>query len=176
MALARTDKERVVAEVADLAARAPALVVAEYRGLTVTELTELRRQARADGVQVRVIKNSLARRAFRGTAFDDASQQLLGPLLFGFVQQEAAAGAKVFADFSKEHAALQLKFAVVDGGLLDAGGIAKLASLPSREQALAMLMGVLKAPISKLVRAHADMPGRLVRALAACRGRRRETD
>ena len=156
------------------AARAGALMVAEYRGLSVLELTELRRAARASGVQVRVVKNSLARRAFRDTAFGGVSEQLLGPLLFGFVQQEAAAGAKVFSDFSKEHERLQLKFAVVDGDVLDAAGIAKLASLPSRDEALAMLMGVLKAPIAKLVRAHADVPGRLVRALASCRDRQKD--
>lgn len=174
MALTREEKEQVVADIAAVAGQATALVAAEYRGLTVTELTELRQQARESGVSVRVIKNNLARLAFHDTGLSSAEEHLLGPLLFGFSEQEPSAGAKVFSDFSKGHEHLQMKFAVVDGTLLDAGGIAKLASLPSREHALAMLMGVLRAPLEQVVRAHAEIPGRMVRVLAACRDQKKE--
>lgn len=172
MALTRTEKEAIVADVAAAAARTGALVAAEYRGLGVAELTDLRRQARACGVRVRVVKNRLARRAFAGTGLECAGAELRGPLLFGFAEEEPAAAARLFRDFGAEHELLELKFGVFEGALLDRAGLGRLARMPSREQALAMLLATMRAPIEKLARTQAEIPARLARTLAAVRARR----
>lgn len=172
MALTRTEKEKIVAEVAAAAARARALVAAEYRGLDMAELSDLRRRARDCGVRVRVVKNRLARRAFAGTGLECAGEDLRGPLLFGFADEEPGAAARLFRDFGKEHERLELRFGVFDGALLDRAGLGRLASLPSREQALAMLLAAMRAPIEKLVRTQAEIPARLARTLAAVRRQR----
>ena len=172
MALTRTEKEKIVAEVAAAAARARALVAAEYRGLDMAELTDLRRRARDCGVRVRVVKNRLARRAFAGTGLECAGEDLRGPLLFGFADEEPGAAARLFRDFGREHERLELRFGVFDGALLDRAGLGRLASMPSREQALAMLLATLRAPIEKLVRTQAEIPARLARTLAAVRRQR----
>lgn len=172
MALTRTEKEKIVAEVAAAAARARALVAAEYRGLDMAELTDLRRRARDCGVRVRVVKNRLARRAFAGTGLECAGEDLRGPLLFGFADEEPGAAARLFRDFGREHERLELRFGVFDGALLDRAGLGRLASMPSREQALAMLLAALRAPIEKLVRTQAEIPARLARTLAAVRRQR----
>ena len=172
MALTRTEKEKIVAEVAAAAARARALVAAEYRGLDMAELSDLRRRARDCGVRVRVVKNRLARRAFAGTGLECAGEDLRGPLLFGFADEEPGAAARLFRDFGREHERLELRFGVFDGALLDRAGLGRLASLPSREQALAMLLAAMRAPIEKLVRTQAEIPARLARTLAAVRRQR----
>ena len=172
MALTRTEKEKIVAEVAAAAARARVLVAAEYRGLDMAELSDLRRRARDCGVRVRVVKNRLARRAFAGTGLECAGEDLRGPLLFGFAEEEPGAAARLFRDFGKEHERLELRFGVVDGALLDRAGLGRLASMPSREQALAMLLAAMRAPIEKLVRTQAEIPARLARTLAAVRRQR----
>ena len=172
MALTRTEKEKIVAEVAAAAARARALVAAEYRGLDMAELSDLRRRARDCGVCVRVVKNRLARRAFAGTGLECAGEDLRGPLLFGFADEEPGAAARLFRDFGREHERLELRFGVFDGALLDRAGLGRLASLPSREQALAMLLAAMRAPVEKLVRTQAEIPARLARTLAAVRRQR----
>ena len=172
MALTRTEKEAIVAEVAAAAARAQALVAAEYRGLDMAELIDLRRRGRDCGVRVRVVKNRLARRAFAGTGLECAGESLRGPLLFGFAEEEPAAAARLFRDFGKEHELLELKFGVFEGALLDRAGLGRLAGMPSREQALATLLAAMRAPIEKLVRTQAEIPARLARMLAAVRRQR----
>lgn len=172
MALTREQKGTVVSEVAALAARAHVLVAAEYRGLTVLELTSLRRQARECGVSVRVVKNNLAKRALDGTAYDCAREHLAGPLLLGFSEREPMDAPRLFRDFGKTNERLEMKFGVMDGAVLSVPEVRRLADLPSRDEALAQLMAVMRAPIGKLVRASAEIPGRLARTLAAHRDRR----
>ena len=171
MALTREQKGTVVNEVAALAARSQVLVAAEYRGMTVLELTSLRRQARDCGVSVRVVKNNLAKRAFGGTAYECAREHLSGPLLLGFSEREPMDAPRLFRDFGKTNERLELKFGVMDGAVLSVRDVRRLAELPSRDEALAQLMAVMRAPIGKLVRTSADIPGRLARALAAFRDR-----
>lgn len=169
MALSLADKKTVVAEVAEVAATALSAVAAEYRGLTVGQLTELRKKAREGGVYVRVVKNTLARRAVAGTEFECISPGLVGPLVLAFSQADPGAAARVVRDFAKGNDKLIVKFVSVGGQLLGAGDIERLASLPTRDQALAMLMGVMKAPIEKLARTINEVPGKLVRTVAAIR-------
>ena len=172
MALTRQDKERIVTEVSQVAARAQSLVAANYRGLSMPQLLLLRRQAREQGVYLRVVKNNLAHRAFEGNDLACANKQLKGPLLFCFSEQEPAAGARLLRDFSKEHELLELKFGVLDGVVLDVSEVRKLADLPTRDQALSQLMSVMQAPIAKFVRTCNEIPGQLVRVTAAYRSER----
>lgn len=174
MALTLEQKKSVVAEVAEVASSAFSAVAAEYRGLTVDEMTELRKKAREGGVYLRVIKNTLARRAVQGTEFECISESLVGPLVLAFSQEDPGAAARVIKDFAKEHDLLQVKFVSVGGELLPANDIERLASLPTRDQALAMLMGVMKAPIEKLARTLNEVPGKLVRTVAAIRDQKQQ--
>ncbi|WJW75057.1 50S ribosomal protein L10 [Thiohalobacter sp. IOR34] len=169
MALTLEEKKSVVAEVAEVASSALSAVAAEYRGLTVDELTELRKKARDGGVYLRVIKNTLARRAVQGTEFECISESLVGPLLLAFSQEDPGCAARVIKDFAKEHDLLQVRFVAVGGELLPANDIERLASLPTRDQALSMLMAVMKAPVEKLARTLNEVPGKLVRTVAAIR-------
>jgi large subunit ribosomal protein L10 len=169
MALTLEQKKSVVAEVAEVAGQAFSAVAAEYRGLTVEQMTNLRCKAREGGVYLRVIKNTLARRAVQGTEFECISEGLTGPLVLAFSQEDPGGAARVVRDFAKEHQLLQVRFVSVAGEMLPAGEIDRLASLPTREQALAMLMAVMKAPVEKLVRTLNEVPGKLVRTVAAIR-------
>ena len=171
MARTREEKEAIVQEVTQVAARAQSLVAAEYRGMSVAELTRLRRQARDCGVAVRVVKNNLARRALDGTDYACAQERLTGPLLLGFSEQQPMDGPRLFRDFGKESELLELKFGAMAGTVLEVAEVRKLADLPTRDEALAQLMAVMRAPIEKMVRMTADIPGRLVRTLAAHRDR-----
>ena len=175
MALTLEQKKSVVAEVAEVAGQAHSAVAAEYRGLTVEQMTNLRRKARDGGVYLRVVKNTLARRAVQGTDFECMSEGLTGPLVLAFSQQDPGGAARVVRDFAKEHELLQVRFVSVAGEVLPAGEIDRLASLPTREQALAMLMAVMKAPVEKLVRTLNEVPGKLVRTLAAIRDQKQQT-
>jgi len=174
MALTLEQKKSVVAEVAEVASSALSAVAAEYRGLTVDEMTELRKKAREGGVYLRVIKNTLARRAVQGTEFECISESLVGPLVLAFSQEDPGSAARVIKDFAKEHEVLQVRFVAVGGELLPANDIERLASLPTRDQALAMLMGVMKAPIEKLARTLNEVPGKLVRTVAAIRDQKEQ--
>jgi len=175
MALSLDDKKTVVAEVAEVAATALSAVAAEYRGVTVEQLTELRKKAREGGVYIRVVKNTLARRAVAGTEFECISPKLVGPLVLAFSQADPGAAARVIRDFAKGNDKLVVKFASVGGQLLAAGDVERLANLPTRDQALAMLMGVMKAPIEKLARTLKEVPGKFVRTVAAIRDQKQAT-
>jgi large subunit ribosomal protein L10 len=169
MALNLEDKKALVAEVAEVAAKAHSVVAAEYRGLTVGQMTELRAKARKSGVYMRVVKNTLARKALAGTTFESVGPKLKGPLVLAFSKDDPGAAARVVKDFAKAHDKLVATLVSLGGPVLPAAELDKVASLPTREQALAMLMGVLKAPIAKLVGTLAAPGGKLARTLAAVR-------
>ena len=169
MALNIEQKKAIVAEVADAANKALAAVAAEYRGLTVEEMTDLRAQARKDGVFLKVAKNTLVRRAFAGTDYECMQDSLAGPLLFAFSMEDTGAAARLVKDYSKSHDNLVAKLVAVGGELYDASELTRLASLPTYDQAIAMLMGVLKAPVEKFVRTLAEPHTKLVRTVAAVR-------
>lgn len=172
MALNIEQKKAVVAEVADVAGSALAAVAAEYRGLTVAEMTELRAKARAGGVYVKVAKNTLVRRAVEGTDYECLKDALTGPLLLAFSIDDPGAAARLVKDYAKDHDKLVARLVAVGGQLYDASELERLSRLPTRDQALAMLMGVMKAPVEKLVRTLAEPHAKLVRTLAAVRDAR----
>jgi large subunit ribosomal protein L10 len=169
LALNLEDKKALVAEVSEVAAKALSVVAAEYRGLTVSQMTDLRTKARAAGVYMRVVKNSLARKAVSGTSFECISPVLKGPLVLAFSKDDPGAAARVVKAFSKDNDKLVPMAVSLGGQLLTPKDLDRVASLPTREQALAILMGVLKAPIQKLAGTLAATPSKLVRTLAAVR-------
>jgi large subunit ribosomal protein L10 len=169
MALTRQEKEAVVAEVADVASSAHSAVAAEYRGITVTDLTALRAKARSSGVYLRVVKNSLARRAVEGTEFECMQEGMSGPLIFAFSQEDPGSAARLLRDFAKENDKLVVTMAAVGGQKLEANEIGKLANLPTRDEAISMLMSVMQAPVAKFVRTLNEVPGKLVRTVDAVR-------
>ena len=169
MALNLEDKKALVAEVAEVAAHAQSVVAAEYRGLTVGQMTELRAKARTQGVYVRVVKNTLARKALAGTSFESVGPKLKGPLVLAFSKDDPGAAARVVKDFAKAHEKLVATLVSLGGQVLPGGELEKVASLPTREQALSMLLGVLKAPIAKLVGTLAAPAAKLARTVAAVR-------
>ena len=169
MALNLEDKKALVAEVAEVAAHAQSVVAAEYRGLTVSQMTELRARARRQGVYLRVVKNTLARKALAGTSFESVGPKLKGPLVLAFSKDDPGAAARVVKDFAKGNEKLVATLVSLGGQVLPAGELEKVASLPTREQALSMLLGVLKAPIQKLVGTLAAPASQLARTLAAVR-------
>jgi len=163
------DKKAIVAEVSGVASTAQSAIAAEYRGLTVGEMTQLRAQARESGVKLRVVKNTLARRALEETDYACMAKSLVGPLLLAFSLEEASSGAKLIHDFSKEHDKLKVKVVALAGKLLKPEDIKALASMPSRDGAIALLMAVMKAPIEKLVRTANEPVAKFVRTVAAVR-------
>jgi large subunit ribosomal protein L10 len=169
MALNLEDKKALVAEVATVAATAQSVVAAEYRGLTVGQMTELRSKARSQGVYMRVVKNTLARKALTGTAFEAVGPKLRGPLVLAFSKDDPGAAARVLKDFAKANEKLVPTLVSLGGQVLPGGELDKVASLPTREQALSMLLGVLKAPIQKFVGTLAAPTAKLARTLAALR-------
>ena len=148
MSLNRSEKEAVISDVTSLAAKAQTLVMAEYRGITDADMTQLRTNARSSGVTLSVLKNTLARRALAGSAFEVVSDQMTGPLIYGF-SEDAVAAAKVVADFAKTNDKLVIRGGVYGGKALDVSGVKKLASIPTKEVLLAQLCGLLKSPISR---------------------------
>ncbi len=148
MSLNRSEKEAVISEVTNLAAQAQTLVIAEYRGITVADMTKLRNQARSNGVSLSVLKNTLARRAVTGSSFEVVADQMTGPLIYGF-SADAIAAAKVVAEFAKTNDKLVIRAGVYGGKALDANGVKQLASIPSKEVLLAQLCGLMKSPISR---------------------------
>ena len=151
MSLNRNEKAAVVTDVAAQVARSQTLALAEYRGLTVEHLNNLRRQARDKGVYLHVLKNTLARRAVAGTPFEVASVNMVGPLIYGF-SEDAVAAAKVIADFAKGNDKLVIKAGVYAGRALDADGVKALAAIPTKEVLLAQLLGLMQSPISRFAR------------------------
>ncbi len=148
MSLNRSEKQAVIEEVTGLAAAAQTLVIAEYRGITVADMTKLRNEARAKGVTLSVLKNTLARRAFAGSSFEVAADQMTGPLIYGF-SVDAVAAAKVVADFAKTNDKLVIRGGAFAGKALDVNGVKSLANIPSKEVLLAQLCGLLMSPISR---------------------------
>lgn len=148
MSLNRSEKEAVINEVTSLAAKAQTLVMAEYRGITVAAMDQLRVKARSSGVNLSVLKNTLVRRAVAGSPFEVAGDQMTGPLIYGF-SEDAVAAAKVVAEFAKTNDKLVIRGGVYGGKVLDENGVKQLASIPSKEVLLAQLCGLLKSPISR---------------------------
>jgi large subunit ribosomal protein L10 len=175
MALNLEDKRTLVAEVAAVAATAQSVVAAEYRGLTVGQMTELRAKARKQGVYMRVVKNTLARKALAGTLFESVGRKLKGPLVLAFSKDDPGAAARVVKDFAKSNEKLVATLVSLGGQVLPGGELEKVASLPTREQALSMLLGVLKAPIQKLVGTLAAPASKLARTVAAVRDQKQAT-
>lgn len=169
MPLTLEQKQAVVAEVSEVARHAHSAVAAEYRGLNVAQMTRLRNQARGAGVYLKVVRNTLARRALEDTDFACMQEGLTGPLVLAFAQDDPGASARVMSDFAKEHDKLVIRLVAFGGKLLPPADIARLAKLPTREEALAMLLGVMKAPLAKLVRTVAEPHAKLVRTVAAVR-------
>jgi large subunit ribosomal protein L10 len=169
MALNIEQKKAVVADVAEVANKALAAVAAEYRGLTVEEMTELRVKAREGGVYLKVAKNTLVRRAVEGTDYECMQDSLTGPLLLAFSMEDPGAAARLVKEYSKDHEKLIAKLVAVGGELYDASELERLSKLPTYDEAIAMLMGVMKAPIEKFVRTLAEPHTKLVRTVAAVR-------
>ncbi len=161
MSLNRNEKAAVVSEVSAQAAKSQTLALAEYRGLTVEHLNKLRVDARAKGVYLHVLKNTLARRAVKGTPFEVAAESMAGPLIYGF-SEDAVAAAKVIADFAKGNDKLVIRGGAYAGKALDANGVKALASIPSKEVLLSQVAGLLKSPVQRMAA--------VVAALAAKRG------
>ncbi|OVZ60274.1 50S ribosomal protein L10 [Pigmentiphaga sp. NML080357] len=168
MSLNRQEKTVVVEEIAAQVAKAQSIVIAEYRGLDVASVTVLRKQARESGVYLRVLKNTLARRAVAGTPFEGLSSQLTGPLIYG-ISADPVAAAKVLSDFAKTNDKLVLKGGAMPNSLMNVEGVKALASLPSREELLAKLLGTMQAPVAQFVRTLNEVPTKFVRGLAAVR-------
>ena len=169
MALNLEDKKALVAEVAEVAAKAQSVVAAEYRGLTVGQMTELRSKARKAGVYMRVVKNTLARKALAGTSFESVGPKLKGPLVLAFSNDDPGAAARVVKDFAKTNEKLVATLVSLGGQVMPGKELDRVASLPTREQALSMLLGVMKAPIQKFVGTLAAPGSKLVRTIAAVR-------
>ena len=169
MAIGLDDKKAIVAEVNETATNALSLVIADARGVTVDGMTALRQSARENSVTLRVVRNTLAKRALAGTDYECVNDALVGPSLFGFSMEDPGAAARLFKDFAKENKNFEVKVLAVSGQMLGADQLDVLAKLPTRDQALSMLMSVMKAPVTKLVQTMNDVPGKLVRTLAAVR-------
>jgi len=169
MALNLEQKKVVVAELANVAAKAHSLVAAEYAGLTVEQLTELRKKARQSKVFVKVAKNTLVRRAVEGTDYAVVKDALVGPMLYAFSEEDPGAAGRLVKEFSKANEKLVPKVVAIGGQMFPGSHVEKLASLPTREQALSMLLGVIQAPITKLVRTLAEPAAQVARVVAAVR-------
>ena len=168
MGLNLDDKKAVVAEVSAELAQAQAVIVAEYRGLEVGKITQLRAQARQQGVYLRVLKNTLVRRAVEGTAFEGLASTMVGPLIYG-ISVDPVAPAKVLSEFAKTNDKLVIKGGAMPNYVMDADGVKALASMPSREELLATLLGTMQAPVAKFVQTLNEVPGKFVRTVAALR-------
>jgi len=161
-------KQAVVSEIAAQLGSAQSVIVAEYRGLDVGAVTDLRSKARKAGLYLRVLKNSLARRAVKGTPFEKLSEQMVGPLIYG-ISQDPVAGARVLSAFAKDNEKLVIRGGAMPNLLMSVKDVSALAALPSREELLAKLLGTMLAPVVKLVRTMNEVPGKFVRTLAAVR-------
>jgi len=169
VALQLEQKKTIVSEVSQVAAIAHSAIAAEYRGLTVSELTELRAKARETGVYLKVVKNTLAKRALEGTPYECMNDGLVGPLMLAFSQEDPGSAARLVENFAKENDLLAVKMISIGGELLDASELSKLSSLPTKDQAISLLMAVMKAPVEKFVRTLNEPHAKLVRTIAAVR-------
>jgi large subunit ribosomal protein L10 len=169
MSLTLEQKKVIVAEIAAVAAKSPTAIAAEYNGLSVGQLTQLRQSARKAGIFLKVVRNTLARRALEGTGFECLREGLVGPLLLAFSSAEPGSAAKVIREFSKANEKLVVKLVAMDGRLLAVSDLDRIANLPSLDQARSMFLGVLKAPMGKFVRVLAEPEAKFARLLAARR-------
>jgi large subunit ribosomal protein L10 len=169
MALNFAQKQAIVAEVAEVAKAAHSAVGAEYRGLTVEQMTKLRVEARKAAVYVRVVKNTLARRALQGTDFECMGPGLTGPLVLAFSREDPGSAARVIEAFAKDHNKVEVRLVALGGKLLDPSALGNLAKMPTKDQAISTLMAVMKAPVQKLAATINEVPGKLVRTIAAIR-------
>jgi large subunit ribosomal protein L10 len=169
VALRLEQKQQIVAEVNEVAASALSAVIADYRGLTVAEMTEMRVKARESGVYLRVVRNTLAKRAVEGTEYECLNEAFVGPTLLAFSQEDPGAAARLIKDYAKDYAELEVKALSIGGILLGADQIDRVAKLPTLDEARSMLMSVMQAPVVKLARSLNEMPGKLVRTIAAVR-------
>jgi large subunit ribosomal protein L10 len=174
LSLSLEQKQAVVSEIASQLAKAQAVIVAENRGLSVEAVTMLRAKARKSGLYLRVLKNTLARRAVKGTPFEALTGQLSGPLVYG-IAQDPVSGAKVLAEFAKENELFVIKGGAMPNAMMSSTDVKALATMPSREELLAKLAGTLQAPIAKLARTLNEVPGKFARALAAVHAAREES-
>jgi large subunit ribosomal protein L10 len=168
LGLSLEQKQATVSELQTKLAGAQTLIVAEYRGLNVERVTQLRSKARQAGVYLRVLKNTLARRAVQGTPFEKLSEQMVGPLMYG-ISQDPVAGAKVLSEFAKENESFVIKGGAMPNAMMSVQDIKALAQLPGRDELLATLLGTMQAPMAKLVRTLNEVPGKFVRTVAAYR-------
>jgi len=171
LGLSLEQKQAMVSEISARLAGAQSVIVAEYRGLNVESVTQLRSKARKSGVYLRVLKNTLVRRAVQGTPFEKLAEQMVGPLMYG-ISQDPVAGAKVLFEFAKENERFVIKAGAMPNAVMSAQDVKALASLPGREQLLATLLGTMQAPVAKLVRTMNEVPGKFVRTLAALKEHR----
>lgn len=169
VALRLEEKKEIVSEVAQVAADAHSAIAAEYRGLSVDEMTQLRSKARQQGVYLKVVKNTLAKRALEGTPYECMRDSLVGPLVFAFSQEDPGSAARLVKDFIKENDLLSVKVISIGGELLDVSELTRLSELPTKEQAISMIMAVMKAPVEKFVRTLVEPHAKLVRTVAAVR-------
>lgn len=167
MALGLVAKQAIVKEINDVASNALSVAVAEYRGMEVADMTQLRRQAREQGVYLKVIRNTLAKRAFIDTKFEDMDSALTGPLIYGFSIDAPGSAARLFKDFAKDNKHLKVTALSIGSGLMGADKLDAVASLPTRDEALAKLLATFKAPVSKFVRTINEVPTKFVRVLSA---------
>lgn len=168
MALNRNEKAAVIEEVSAQVAQAGSIVIAEYRGLTVEKITQLRKQARESGVYLRVLKNTLVRRAVQGTPYEKLADQMVGPLIYG-IAADPVASAKLLAGFAKANDQLVIKGGAMPNAVMDIAGVQALATMPSRDELLAKLLGTMQAPVATFVRTLNEVPTKFVRGLAAVR-------
>ena len=168
VALNREEKAAVIEEVSAQVAQAGSIVLAEYRGLTVEKITQLRKQARESGVYLRVLKNTLVRRAVKDTPYEKLADQMVGPLMYG-ISADPVAPAKLIASFAKANDQLVVKGGAMPNVVMDVAGVQALATMPSREELLAKLLGTMQAPVATFVRTLNEVPTKFVRGLAAVR-------
>jgi large subunit ribosomal protein L10 len=169
MALSLEQKKSLVAEIAGVATEAHTLVVAEYRGTTVESFTEMRSEARKTGVFLKVAKNSLVKRAVQGTEFECVADSLVGPMIYAFSQEDPGCAARLIKEYAKKNDKLITKVVSIGGKMFEASELGRLASLPTKDQAISQLMSVIKAPVEKFVRTLAQPHTKLVRTIAAVR-------
>ena len=169
MALSLNAKKTIVAELSDVVKTAVSALAADYRGLTVSEITELRQKARENNIYVRIVRNTLMRRVLEGTSYECLKDALKGPIILMFTSDEPGASARVVRDFIKEHENLNVRALAIQGHLLQASQLAQVANLPSRDEALAQLLSVMKAPITKMVRTMAEPYAQCVRVCGQIR-------
>lgn len=174
MALNLEAKKAIVDEVNTVASEALSAVVAEYRGLTVADMTELRKKARESGVWVKVVRNTLAKRAVEDTEFTCLQEALVGPVVCAFSQNDPGAAARLFRDFSKENNIINVTALSIGGKLLPAGDLETVAKLPTKDEAIAMLMSVMNAPVTKLARTLNEVPSKITRVIAAVRDQKQD--